>query len=425
MYAFDGQNWKFSESIKSQLNSQFKVVSYNVLHDMDRNHIMLPKQRYEYQLNMLEEMNVDVIGLCEVTPSYLELIKSTDWIRESYFLSEVTGETLSSSVNPEVESYHGCLILSKAPMKITPVLVTKLSRKIIIGEATIGSSKLGIAMRHTTAFQQNYNRRQSELVEIFDTMRKMNFETSIVMGDLNLHHMFEDTFIDEEYVDTWSQLSCENGYSYDAIKNLMIYEKLPIAFEWRQMRLDRILIKSNVDRIFEEKTVEETPRELRAICYYIQACGDKLSLPQEQIFPMIAGFILLRYICPGISSPNNCGIVKDVPPEDVRGNLTILAKVFQKLGNLETFGDDAKPMQAINDWIEKNKENCVKYLGQIVKDPKGENFEDLKKPEEKEVKFEDFPIEDVKLVFKIMKDNHKKFITQLGDNGPKIAKLIE
>jgi len=180
-----------------------------------------------------------------------------------------------------------------------------------------------------------------------------------------------------------------------------------------------------MERIFDEKTVEETPRELRAICYYIQACGDKLSLGQDQIFPMIAGFILLRYICPGISSPNNCGIVKDVPPEDVRGNLTILAKVFQKLGNLETFGDDAKPMQAINDWIEKNKEQCVKYLGQIVKDPKGENFEDLKKPEEKNAKFEDFPLEDVKLVFKIMKDNNKKFVTQLGDNGSKIAKLIE
>jgi len=193
-------------------------------------------------------------------------------------------------------------------------------------------------------------------------------------------------------------------------------ENLPRLTEWCQKIMDRI---------FDEKLVEETPRELRAICYYIQACGDKLSLSQDSIFPMIAGFILLRYICPGISSPNNCGITKDVPSEEVRGNLTILAKIFQKLGNLETFGEDAKPMMAINEWIEKNKENCVKYLHQIVKDPKGVNFDDLKKPEEKAAKFEEFPIEDVKLVFKIMKDNNKKFVTQLGEKGATITKLLE
>jgi NACalpha-BTF3-like transcription factor len=181
-----------------------------------------------------------------------------------------------------------------------------------------------------------------------------------------------------------------------------------------------------VDRIFDEKLVEETPRELRAICYYISANGDKLGLTPEVLLPMIAGFIILRYICPGISTPNNVGILKDVPSEEVRSNLTILAKVFQKLGNLETFGEDAKAMMPINEWIEANKEKCVTYLAQIIKDPKGENFEDLKKPEEKEVKIEDFPMDDVKLVFKIMKDNNKKFMKELGEEkGAIVAKLIE
>lgn len=178
------------------------------------------------------------------------------------------------------------------------------------------------------------------------------------------------------------------------------------------------------DRIFDEKFIEKTPRELRAICYYIESCGEKNGI--KDIYPLVNGLILMRYICNGISGPNNYAIIKDAPNDEIRGNLTYIAKVFQKLSNLETFGDDTKHLIPLNDFLEKNKESCIDYLKKLTKDPNGKDFEDLKKPEEKTVSFGDFPIDDVKFVWKVMKDNNKKFIKELSpENGQVVSKLLD
>jgi len=179
-----------------------------------------------------------------------------------------------------------------------------------------------------------------------------------------------------------------------------------------------------VARIFDEKMVEHVPRELRAVCYYIESSGEKLNLAPEVLYPFVSGLILMRYVCNGISGPNNIGIIKDAPNDEVRGNLTYIAKVFQKLSNLETFGEDAKHLMIMNSFLEKHREPCIHFLKSVTKDPQDKSFSDLKVPEEKEI--ENIPMDDVKFIWKVMKDNNKKFLKELSpENSQIVSKLLE
>jgi hypothetical protein len=73
------------------------------------------------------------------------------------------------------------------------------------------------------------------------------------------------------------------------------------------------------------------PREIRAICYFIAEAGEKYKMNfSNTVLPLVSGFTMLRYICPGITVPNTCGIVEEkrIPSGNVRANLTAIAKVL-------------------------------------------------------------------------------------------------
>ena len=85
-----------------------------------------------------------------------------------------------------------------------------------------------------------------------------------------------------------------------------------------------------VDRITSDAMIEEMPRELRAVCYFLKQNGEFYKFDIEKmILPLVSGFVCLRYICPTIAMPQNADIIKmdDWKKGNVRPNLTQIARV--------------------------------------------------------------------------------------------------
>jgi hypothetical protein len=84
-----------------------------------------------------------------------------------------------------------------------------------------------------------------------------------------------------------------------------------------------------LDRIADPKLTEEMPREIRAIAGYT-ATNAKTYAP-EQILPLVGGFLMLRYFCPSMVTPEYWGILSsdiNLTPE-ARRNLVLLTKLLQ------------------------------------------------------------------------------------------------
>lgn len=143
-------------------------------------------------MKLFEQLDADFIGLNEVTPNYLKIITSNKYIQTHYYISDVTGETINSE--------HGCLLLSKYPMKIFIKSIESLDRNIVIGELKLKNGEnIVICVAHTLAFEINYLIRKFQLRKIFNLLDEYKNSSTLLIGDLNLHQDFEDEYIRDDY----------------------------------------------------------------------------------------------------------------------------------------------------------------------------------------------------------------------------------
>jgi len=129
------------------------------------------------------------------------------------------------------------------------------------------------------------------------------------------------------------------------------------------------ICQSFVDRIVNSTMIDMMPRELRAICYFMIDNGEIYKLDFDSIIlPLLSGFIMLRYICPCITLPNGWDICAKMPDGNVRKNLTLIAKVLQKLANGEMYETDSPHLMPLNKFIEQNQIKLSAYLKQLPQD---------------------------------------------------------
>ncbi|KAL9650448.1 hypothetical protein ABK040_004672 [Willaertia magna] len=193
--------------------------------------------------------------------------------------------------------------------------------------------------------------------------------------------------------------------------------------EIAEQRLQQIeeVCQKFVDRMTSESMIEEMPRELRAICYFLKYNGEIYNLEFEKtILPLISGFICLRYICPAITLPHNADIMGlDIWKKgNVRANLTQIAKVIQKLANGEMFDTSTPHLMPLNSWIEKNQPPLFKYLAQLPVDPKqqvGMNpFGDLQRTITfEDIHFKSFDMKDLTFIHGLIYDYGYELIVSL------------
>jgi poly(A) polymerase len=114
-YKFSGEenNWISIDQRSSFANQEierFSILTYNVLFSTYEKSKEQSDARIQKLIEILKYSNADIIGLQEVTQSFLIQLLREDWVKNNYYTSDsIQGTT----VNP-----YGQLLLSKLPFKL-------------------------------------------------------------------------------------------------------------------------------------------------------------------------------------------------------------------------------------------------------------------------------------------------------------------
>jgi hypothetical protein len=199
------------------------------------------------------------------------------------------------------------------------------------------------------------------------TILRVNSIVSKMMGKYTkiVGSKYLDTLIGDLIRDLYSKSSMD----LELDKSRLTGDNLDQKVE-ENLRLTEEVCQGFVDRIVSAAMIDEMPRELRAICYFMVDNGEIYKLDFDSIIlPLLSGFIMLRYICPCITLPNSWGICNKMPDGNVRKNLTLIAKILQKLANGEMYETDSPHLMPLNKFIEQNQIKLFTYLKQLPLDP--------------------------------------------------------
>lgn len=229
------QKWIYTSPPKETLKFEtLSIVTFNVWFD-----------QFQKMERLRELMNIcrdkDIICLQEVTTNFLKGVLEIDWVKKSYFVSDVFGSTVSP---------YGVMILSKLHPKFFTFhkMPTKMSRYFLLMHLNVNNQDVEIGTVHLESLS-NRNTRKEQLELISKTLKA---DTSLFMGDFNFcsyrNYVENDTSNLEnevlkelvpEFKDIWAELSKEKGYTFDTTSNKMIEDH-----KFEQMRYDRIVIRS-------------------------------------------------------------------------------------------------------------------------------------------------------------------------------------
>ncbi len=218
------------ETLDTTETSELTFVTYNVWFGK-----YYFQERCEALLKIVRDCNADVIGLEEVTPSFLEIVLKQEWVQDYYYVSDATGITVQG---------YGVLLLSRIPIRrlFLYTLPSFMGRKLLGAELYVNREILSVGIVHLESQKESAPIRAQQLSEIFPLLSTS--EHSLLMGDFNFCSGWasENDNIDSSYQDMWAVLrSHEPGYTEDTDINLM---RLKIKQKEKKVRFDRILLRS-------------------------------------------------------------------------------------------------------------------------------------------------------------------------------------
>mgnify|MGYP001057621235 CR=1 FL=1 len=112
-FSCEENNWSSIDqrgSFKNQNTNHFSILTYNVLFSTYETNKDQSNARNQKLIEILKNSNADIIGLQEVTQSFLIQLLREDWVKNTYYISDSSQGT---TVNP-----YGQLMLSKFPFKL-------------------------------------------------------------------------------------------------------------------------------------------------------------------------------------------------------------------------------------------------------------------------------------------------------------------
>jgi len=241
-----------SDEICETKNLRF--ATYNVLCSnlwIERK-ISSDTERFKYQLeNLLPNLNIDILGLNEISKEYIDLLMKTEWAKKYYLF------------NPNRDIFkerNGNLILSKFNIKCYSIDEIIKGRIVVVLIKFDKNRSFLVVSAHLSGYEENFKQRKNELQKIIDFIKSYNDSSDfdlkcfkeaveqnniIIMGDLNFHNDLEDKVIEKYgFVDLWTETRRDDwGFTWDTLTNPLINIRLP--FDNRRMRLDRILLKED------------------------------------------------------------------------------------------------------------------------------------------------------------------------------------
>lgn len=214
------------------------------------------KPRCKFWLDILSDCNADAIALQEITPKSLEFILQSQWVRKQYYISDITGKTVTP---------YGVVLLSKIPLQklLLYNLPSNMNRQFMVADLRVNGETLKLGTVHLESQKRSASIRAQQIDLVFPMME--NAEHSILMGDFNLCSSWsENDRLDNSYQDLWAVLrNDEPGYTEDTDINLMRLEQ---KGKEKQVRFDRILLRSasgwqpkSIEKIGTEPLFPERP----------------------------------------------------------------------------------------------------------------------------------------------------------------------
>lgn len=183
-------------------------------------------------------------------------------------------------------------------------------------------------------------------------------------------------------------------------------------------------LQSKAEQVFQKIVSPQInahmPREVRAIAGFI-ANNCKLRGYDDQIGPLVGGFLMLRFFNPSLITPESYGFLQKgrAPPPYARRNLILLTKVMQNLSNGIPFGGKESWMVPMNPFIEKHKDEMKKYFIEVSTDPlvpEGQlGWQDCINPDPLEVPFYGLGTKDLNVLHRIVYNNRNKLVENFSD----------
>jgi len=232
--------WNDSLNLPRSVNQsnphQISLMTWNI----DAQALFL-KERSIQALQVMKSLSPDFICLQEVAPYVWKNFLLEDWVRETYYVTDIDCSTFSCNA-------HGTCILSKfRPEHVfLQDFHSEGNRKSLTITILLHDSPFQISCLHLDSGHSpsEYNIRNHQLRTQYQLM---NAKDSLFMGDLNVHEK-EHVLLNDGWVDVWEVLHpSEVGYTWDTDVNPFTEFRrryLPGAsFRKLQERHDRIILK--------------------------------------------------------------------------------------------------------------------------------------------------------------------------------------
>lgn len=182
--------------------------------------------------DLLRAAEADVIALQEVTEPFLVALLQNSWVRDSYAVSDATGDTLGG---------YGVVLLVRCSAALQLVefrmheLDSIMGRQLLVARLDVGGEPMLAATVHLESLKCQ-RVREAQLDTIFPILRRgAGAQHSLLMGDFNFSDGWPETaHIDGEFVDLWRAISPEaTGWT------------MPACEEFEAWRPDRMLLRSS------------------------------------------------------------------------------------------------------------------------------------------------------------------------------------
>ena len=245
--------WNFIDNSGTNIKAEsLTLVTYNTW--FDDFHF---DERFRAITGILRESNADIIALQEITNASLEVFLQEDWVKTNYFISDISGSTLTSTYRPKQLNY-GVILLSRFPIKSLNLhpLTSGQGRHVLIAEFDINSQKCLIGTTHLESVGHGLERppeeirRREELhpVQLRECFSLLNIsDHSALMGDFNFSWE-ENSNIASSYLDFWGTLrSSDPGYTarfrHNAPARIDRILCRSADQSWKPTKIDRIGMK--------------------------------------------------------------------------------------------------------------------------------------------------------------------------------------
>ena len=267
MYRWTGSEWvaeadahlgeETLRGVKTCELTHLRVATFNILADCFPWFVLLAidsERRFAALVEELSRLNADVLVMNEVTSNSLRLLLESEYVRKSYYVSE-----LPTGVNGTLDGPHGCVMFSTIPLRQCYALKMEfMKRPAVLGVFEIAKQKVAVCSLHTVAHQSPKNKtaRAAQISQVVSFARQQPVDGFLVAGDLNLHYTAEDGIVPANgLLDAWAETHFGEagdgnpGYTFDAEVNSMIPRYIPgdwVALKSINQSREIILYRNNM-----------------------------------------------------------------------------------------------------------------------------------------------------------------------------------